>query len=89
MSTKAIVFVDKGKAEVQEVPIPKLRDDYILVKVNTVGLNPTDWKHIDRGIAQDGCRMGCDYSGTVVDVGPKVTKNFAKGDRISGVAHGG
>jgi NADPH:quinone reductase-like Zn-dependent oxidoreductase len=89
MSTKAIVFVEKGKAAIQEVPRPKLRDDYILVKVNAVGLNPTDWKHVDNAIADVGSRMGCDYAGTVEEVGSKVQKPFRKGDRISGVVHGG
>jgi NADPH:quinone reductase-like Zn-dependent oxidoreductase len=37
---KAIKVVEPGKAEVQEVPLPKMRDDYILVKVNNVALNP-------------------------------------------------
>ena len=40
---KAIKVVDIGKAEVQEVPLPKMRDDYVLVKVHAVALNPTDW----------------------------------------------
>jgi len=40
---KAIKVVEKGKAEIQEVPLPKLRDDYVLVKVHNVALNPTDW----------------------------------------------
>lgn len=40
---KAIKIVEKGKAEIQNVPLPKLRYDYILVKVNAVALNPTDW----------------------------------------------
>ena len=40
---KAIKVVSQGKAEVQEVPLPKLRDDYVLVKVKDVALNPTDW----------------------------------------------
>ena len=31
-----------GGAEIQEVPIPAVRDEYILVKVKTVALNPTD-----------------------------------------------
>lgn len=30
-------------AEIQDVPIPALRDDYVLVKVKAVALNPTDW----------------------------------------------
>ena len=40
---KAIKVVEKGKAEIQGVPLPKLRDDYVLVKVKDVALNPTDW----------------------------------------------
>ncbi|KAI0437716.1 GroES-like protein [Xylaria telfairii] len=88
MTTKAIVFVEKGKAAINEVPIPKLRDDYVLIKVNAVGINPTDWKHIDFGITDAGSRTGCDYAGVVEAIGSKVTKPFNKGDRISGVVHG-
>ncbi|OJJ54679.1 hypothetical protein ASPSYDRAFT_49796 [Aspergillus sydowii CBS 593.65] len=88
MTTKAIVYVDKGKAAIHDVPIPKLREDYVLVKVNAVGLNPTDWKHIDFGNTDPGSRVGCDYAGIVEAVGPKVQKEFRKGDRISGVVHG-
>ncbi|KAI8626882.1 GroES-like protein [Xylariaceae sp. FL1651] len=88
MTTKAIVFVEKGKATIQEVPVPKLRDDYILINVNAVGVNPTDWKHIDFGWTDAGSRIGCDYAGIVEAVGSKVTKPFKKGDRISGVVHG-
>lgn len=40
---KAIKVVAPGKAEVQEVPLPRMRDDYILVKTRAVALNPTDW----------------------------------------------
>jgi hypothetical protein len=47
MTNRAIVFAEKGKALIQEVSVPKLRDDYVFVKVNAVGINPTDWKHID------------------------------------------
>lgn len=89
MTTKAIVFVEKGKATIQDVPIPKLRDEYVRVKVNAVALNPTDWKHIDGGHTDAGSRIGCDYAGIVEEVGSKVTKSFKRGDRISGVVHGG
>jgi hypothetical protein len=37
---KAIKVVEPGKPEIQEVPLPKMRDDYILVKVKAVALNP-------------------------------------------------
>jgi len=40
---KAIKIAAVGQPEIQEVPVPKLRDDYALVKVKAVALNPTDW----------------------------------------------
>jgi NADPH:quinone reductase-like Zn-dependent oxidoreductase len=40
---KAIKMVSQGQAEVQDAPVPALRDDYVLVKVKAVALNPTDW----------------------------------------------
>jgi NADPH:quinone reductase-like Zn-dependent oxidoreductase len=52
--TNAIVVVKPGEAAKQSVSVPKLRDDYILVKVKAVALNPTDvslknmvlpWRH--------------------------------------------
>lgn len=89
-SIRAITISSPKKAEVTTVPLPKLRDDYILVRTTAVGLNPTDWKSID-GLAGSnvaGCRVGCDYAGIVEKVGSAVTKPFQKGDRICGVAHG-
>ncbi len=40
---KAIKITGPGEAEIQDVPIPALRDDYVLVRVKAVALNPTDW----------------------------------------------
>lgn len=87
MSIHAIVIKQAGEAEIREASIPKLRDDYILVRVRAVAINPTDWKHIDY-LASPGARVGCDYAGVVEEVGKKVTKNFKKGDRVSGFVHG-
>ncbi|KAK7952451.1 uncharacterized protein PG986_008179 [Apiospora aurea] len=78
-TTKALVVADKGKAEVRDVAMPRLRDEYVLVKVNAVGLNPTDWKHIDFGLAPPGARVGCDYAGVVEEVGPGVMKGAQEG----------
>ncbi|GLB07515.1 hypothetical protein AtubIFM57258_002858 [Aspergillus tubingensis] len=90
MSTqKAIVVVQQGKEGlVTDRPIPQLRDDYMIVKTVSVGLNPTDWKHI-AFLSPPGVLAGCDYSGVVESVGKNVTKEFAKGDRVCGFAHGG
>ncbi|EAQ88415.1 hypothetical protein CHGG_05034 [Chaetomium globosum CBS 148.51] len=84
----AVVIIKPGTAEVKTVPLPELPDDYILVRTTAVALNPTDWKHIERDADAVGARVGCDYAGIVEQVGPKVNKPFAKGDRICGIAHG-
>lgn len=86
---KAIKVMDEGKAEIQEVPLPKLRDTYVLVKTKCVALNPTDWKHVHRAnLGSKGHTVGVDYSGEVIEVGSKVTKPWKKGDRICGFVHG-
>jgi len=43
----AIIVQKRGEAALVEASIPKLRDDYILIKTKAIALNPTDWKHID------------------------------------------
>jgi len=103
-SNKAIIVQKPGLAQAVDAPVPKLRDDYILVEVRAIALNPADWKHIDF-LSEAGCWSGLDYSGVVVEVGNAVTKNFKKGgkdftllrsklklifpDRICGGCHGG
>ncbi|KFZ13728.1 hypothetical protein V501_03570 [Pseudogymnoascus sp. VKM F-4519 (FW-2642)] len=87
MSNHAVVIVAQGEVQIKEVTVPKLRDDYILVKNHAVALNPTDWKHVDY-LPDAGARVGCDYAGTVLEVGSKVTKDFKKGDRVAGFCHG-
>ncbi|KNG81698.1 protein TOXD [Aspergillus nomiae NRRL 13137] len=86
---RAVVVDSPGVAAlVHDRAMPKLRDDYMLVKTVAVALNPTDWKHIDNLVLESGPLVGCDYAGIVEEVGPKVTKEFKKGDRVCGMAHG-
>ncbi|KAF7928507.1 uncharacterized protein EAE98_005563 [Botrytis deweyae] len=87
-SNTAIVVQKPGEAKAVEASIPKLRDDYILVKTKAVALNPTDWKHVE-WLTSNGARIGCDYAGVVEEVGSAVTKDFKKGDRVCGFCHGG
>jgi NADPH:quinone reductase-like Zn-dependent oxidoreductase len=90
MSTQKAVIVTQPKTAglVSDRAIPKLRDDYILVKTVSVGLNPTDWKHVDF-LSPPGVLLGCDYSGIVEAVGKDVKLPWKKGDRICGSTHGG
>ncbi|KAB8239565.1 hypothetical protein ETB97_006740 [Aspergillus alliaceus] len=88
MSQKAVVITAPKKASlVSDRPIPKLRDDYILVKTVSVALNPTDWKHVEY-LGIPGSLVGCDYAGIVEEVGKDVKKSFRKGDRVCGFTHG-
>jgi len=90
MSTQKAIIVTEPKTAglVTDRPVPTLRDDYVLVKTVSVGLNPTDWKHIEF-LAPPGVLIGCDYAGIVEAVGKDVKKPWKKGDRICGFAHGG
>lgn len=48
----------------KEVPIPSVREGYILVKTKALGLNPTDWKSIHSGDA-GGKKIGVRISQAV------------------------
>ena len=85
--TRAIVVVRENTPGIAEVPLPQLHDDWVLVKVKAIALNPTDWKHVAWGGCDVGCRIGCDYAGVVERIGRNVS-NFVKGDRITGWVHG-
>jgi hypothetical protein len=91
MSTrKAVVHTSQGVAEVRsDVPRPKLRDDYIIVKTKAVALNPTDWKSLGPARRSPGAIAGCDYAGVVEEVGKAVTTPFKKGDKVAGFVFGG
>ncbi|KAF2676176.1 GroES-like protein [Lentithecium fluviatile CBS 122367] len=88
MSTRrAVVHKSAGVAEIKEVPLPKLRDDYIIVKTKAVALNPTDWKGLQNHFSP-GAIVGCDYAGVVEEIGKNVTKPFNVGDRVAGFIRG-
>ncbi|KAJ6190549.1 hypothetical protein N7519_000570 [Penicillium mononematosum] len=110
MATQSAIIVQgPGRATLEDVPLPELPDDYILVKTKAgifsscsslphipsaagltqykVALNPTDWRHIDF-VPCTGATVGCDYSGIVEAVGPRVKRAFKKGDRVAGFVHG-
>ena len=87
---RAIVKKSTGNAVVTGVPVPKLRDGYMLVKTAAVALNPADWTDIDYDGGYEGCVVGLDYAGTVVAVAASggTKKIFSTGDRVCGPVHG-
>ena len=86
---KAVVARSKGVVEVtSSFPVPSdIKPGYVLVKTAAVALNPTDYKHLDREPIP-GALAGCDYAGTIEEIGPDVTKAWKVGDRIAGFCHG-
>lgn len=86
---QALVTVEGKKTEVQQVPVPTLDRDEILVRTTAVTLNPTDWKHI-AFLSPPGVGVGCDFAGVVEQLGPDVKNStLKKGDRVCGFVHGG
>jgi len=74
----------KGNPEVRSKPLPSLSSDDVLVRVQGVTLNPTDWKHI-HNLLDEGCSTGSDFAGTVV----KAAGQWKEGDRVAGFTRGG
>ncbi|KAF2753210.1 putative alcohol dehydrogenase [Pseudovirgaria hyperparasitica] len=83
---KALIFNGKDAQLVTDRKRPALRNNFILIRTIAVALNPYDWKTLD--YAMPGCLIGCDFAGTVEEVGPGVTKPWKQGDRVCGTAHG-
>ncbi|WVQ77954.1 hypothetical protein IAT38_000034 [Cryptococcus sp. DSM 104549] len=70
------------------IPIPELRDNHVLVKVEYAAQNPTDWKHT-AFLSPPGVINGCDFSGTVVKLGTNLKVDLKVGDKVAGAVHGG
>ncbi|KAJ7910296.1 chaperonin 10-like protein [Mycena leptocephala] len=86
---KALVTVGDGSCQLQDVKIPSLGADQILVKVVAAAQNPTDWKTLLLHTLP-GNILGCDFAGIVVELGLEVPIDLRKiGERVAGVVHGG
>ncbi|KAF0637659.1 hypothetical protein FPSE5266_11188 [Fusarium pseudograminearum] len=86
----AIVGSEDGSLKVAEqVSLPRLEDDMILVRNTAVALNPIDGKMVGN-LASEGAVAGMDYVGTVVGMGPKVktASEIQLGDRVCGAVQG-
>lgn len=87
MSTRPLWFASNKELVKKEVPKPTLGPKDVLIKTKAIAFNPTDYKHLDYGIASNS-GLGCDFAGDVVEVGTDVTL-VKVGDTVSGVVSGG
>lgn len=85
---KALVVQEGKTVKVQEIPVPALDQNEVLIKVHSIAQNPTDWKHVDF-VSPPGNISGCDLSGTVVKLGSDAITHVKVGDTVSTFVHGG
>ena len=86
---KAVKSVSVGHAQViDNVPLPKVLPEYVLVQVTHVAVNPADYADLEMVFIPDAT-IGCDYCGVVLEIGSAVVKKWKKGDRIAGLTYPG
>ena len=82
---KAAVFHGSGKGlKIEDIPVPKITDDQILVKVAACGVCHTDLHYIEHGVPtfkKPPVVLGHEASGVVEQVGAKVS-HVKKGQRV-------
>ncbi|KZT68234.1 GroES-like protein [Daedalea quercina L-15889] len=84
---KALIVKPGPTVAIEEVAVPLVGDDDILVKVAATAQNPTDWKFVDL-VQKHGTILGCDWSGHVVAAGKNVSSPRV-GDHAAGFVQGG
>jgi L-iditol 2-dehydrogenase len=85
-SMRAGVYRDKGVVRVEEVPVPEVAANEILIKVAACGICGTDIKKIFQRYVEPPQILGHELAGTVVSMGPGVSK-FQPGDRVMSFHH--
>src|SRR6266436_6033330 len=83
---RAGVYREKGIVRVEEVPVPEVRDNEVLIKVAACGICGTDIKKIFQRYVEPPQILGHELAGTVVAVGSGVTK-WKPGDRVMSFHH--
>ncbi|HEY6251739.1 MAG TPA: NADP-dependent oxidoreductase [Candidatus Angelobacter sp.] len=92
---KAVLADTYGGPEVlqiEDVPVPRVGPNGVLVQVHASSVNPVDWK-LRKGLLAPVYKLrfpviwGCDCSGVVTEVGSAVTL-FKPGDEVYGFKHG-
>jgi L-iditol 2-dehydrogenase len=83
---RAGVYRDKGVVRVEEVPVPEVGPNEVLIRVAACGICGTDIKKIFQRYVEPPQILGHELAGTVVATGPGVTK-FAPGDRVMSFHH--
>jgi 2-desacetyl-2-hydroxyethyl bacteriochlorophyllide A dehydrogenase len=89
-TTKQVVIEGAGRHRIQEVDIPSIGPDEVLIQIAYVGVCATDLEvasgeieYYRQGRARYPIVPGHEYSGVVVEIGSAV-RGFRKGDKVVG-----
>src|SRR5260370_31041344 len=83
---RAGVYRDRGAVRVEEVPVPEVGPNEVLIKVAACGVCGTDIKKIFQRYVEPPQILGHELAGTVAAIGAGVTK-VQPGDRVMSFHH--
>ncbi len=79
---RAAVYRGPASISLETLPIPRISDGEILLRVHTCGICGTDLKKIEHGLVSPPRIFGHEIAGTVVETGSRVSR-FKVGDRVT------
>ncbi|MGM0432499.1 MAG: zinc-dependent alcohol dehydrogenase [Spirochaetota bacterium] len=81
---RAAVFEKPYSIQIKEVPIPKITDDEVLIKIEYTGICGTDWSIYTGKYSSDKLPLiaGHEFSGTIAQVGANAV-GLAEGERVT------
>lgn len=87
-SQRAVVEDDEGNPRIlSNCPLPPLRPRSALIQIESVGLNPSDFK-TGNAFPAPGAIIGRDFVGKIICTAPDSDTSLAPGDRVCGLVHG-
>lgn len=79
----AVKLYEPGVLKYEEVPVPRIADDEVLVSVKMIGICGSDIpRALYKGAYHKGITLGHEFSGQIVECGAKV-QGFEEGNRVT------
>jgi len=79
---RAVVYRGPNDLRVEQIPVPRIRSDELLVRVGVCGVCPTDIKKVIHGTVPPPRIFGHETAGVIVQVGSRV-RRFSVGDPVA------
>jgi NADPH:quinone reductase-like Zn-dependent oxidoreductase len=86
-------FGGSDRVRLEDVPVPPVTDEKVLVHVRAAAVNPVDWMIREKlynpaGTERTPLTLGQDFAGVVERFGPRAGGAFSPGDEVFGEAWG-